>query len=136
LRDLNGVLNLDGVALQDPQRRADVRGWIDGGSMTVAAEGERLLAYAALDHSFFARAFTRMVYVAPSARRRGLGRALGRAAEARATTARIFTSTNASNAAMQSLLASLGYTRCGEIHGLDEGDPEVFYFKDIGPVHT
>lgn len=129
--EFEAILDLDEVTARDPQRASDIRGWVDGGSTIVAEEHERLLGYAVLDHSFFGRAFLRMVNVASSSRRRGVGRALVRAAEARASTPRIFTSTNASNTAMQSLLTSLGYTRCGEVHGLDEGDPEVFYFRDL-----
>lgn len=129
--DLEAILDLDEVTARDPQRASDVRDWVEGGSTIVAAEGERLLGYAVLDHLFFGRSFIRMVYVAALSRRRGVGRTLVQAAEAQATTPRIFTSTNASNAAMQALLGSLGYTRCGEVHGLDDGDPEVFYFRDI-----
>lgn len=129
--DLQAVLDLDEFAARDPQRVSDLRAWLDDGLMMIAEQGGRLLGYAVCDRSFFGRSFIRMVYVAALSRRRGVGRALVRAAEARATTPRIFTSTNASNAAMQALLGSLGYTRCGEVHGLDEGDPELFYFRDL-----
>lgn len=101
--------------------------------MIVAEEEGRLLGYAVCDRSFFGRPFIRMVYVAAPSRRRGIGRALTQAVEVPASARRIFTSTNASNTPMQSLLTSLGYTRCGEVHGLDEGDPEVFYYRDLKP---
>ncbi len=42
---------------------------------------------------------------------------------------KLFTSTNLSNLPMQALLAKLGYTLSGVIHNLDEGDPELVYFK-------
>lgn len=129
--DVQAVLDLDEVAARDPQRMSDLKFWIDGGSVIVAAKEGRLLGYAVLDRSFFGRSFIRMVYVAASSRRLGVGRALVQTAEVQAARPRIFTSTNASNTAMQALLAGLGYTRCGEVHGLDEGDPEVFYFRDL-----
>lgn len=50
----------------------------------------------------------------------------------RADTAKLFTSTNESNVAMQRLCDRLGYVRSGFIENLDERDPEVVYFKVNG----
>ena len=47
-------------------------------------------------------------------------------------TPKLFTSTNLSNLRMQSLLAKLDYELSGVIHNLDEGDPEIVYFKRVG----
>ena len=44
---------------------------------------------------------------------------------------KLFTSTNRSNAPMQSLLAKLGYRPSGVIENLDEGDPELVYMKHV-----
>ena len=130
--ELEAISALDEVAAVAPRRASDIRGWIDNGAMIIAEDRGRLLGYAVCDRSFFGRSFLRMLYVAAGSRRRGVGRALVRAAEALASTPRVFASTNASNAAMHALLESLGYIRCGEVRGLDEGDPEVFYFRDVG----
>ena len=46
-------------------------------------------------------------------------------------TPKLFTSTNLSNLPMQSLLAKLEYQLSGVIHNLDEGDPEIVYFKRL-----
>lgn len=48
-------------------------------------------------------------------------------------TPKLFTSTNLSNVRMQALLNKLGYTLTGTVHNLDEGDPEIFYFKRVRP---
>jgi ribosomal protein S18 acetylase RimI-like enzyme len=71
-----------------------------------------------------------LIVVHDASRRRGVGRALLRASVDRAGTARVFSSTNASNVAMQSLFAAEGWTLSGRLDGLDEGDPEIFYFFD------
>jgi hypothetical protein len=42
---------------------------------------------------------------------------------------RLFTSTNRSNELMRKLLGKAGFTFCGEIDALDEGDPELFFFR-------
>jgi RimJ/RimL family protein N-acetyltransferase len=43
-------------------------------------------------------------------------------------TNKIFTSTNRSNTPMQRALAKADFTFAGEINGLDDGDPERFYY--------
>jgi hypothetical protein len=46
-------------------------------------------------------------------------------------TGKLFTSTNESNKPMQGLLQSLAYQPSGTVYNLDEGDPEIFYFKRL-----
>lgn len=72
-----------------------------------------------------------MLYVHANHRRRGAGTALVQHLESLCQTPKLFTSTNLSNLAMQSLLAKLGYELSGVIHNLDEGDPELVYFKRL-----
>jgi hypothetical protein len=55
-----------------------------------------------------------------------------RAAVEFASTPRVFTSTNKSNTAMQALLRSEGWSWSGELVGLDEGDPELVYYRSRG----
>ena len=78
-----------------------------------------------------ARGFLRLLAVRETARRRGIGSTLFRAAEQRCASDKLFTSTNASNAAMQQLLARLGYVRSGKIENLDPGDPEWVYVRAL-----
>jgi GNAT superfamily N-acetyltransferase len=80
---------------------------------------------------FFGRDFLEHLVVVVDARRRGHGRRL---LEAFATVARTraFTSTNESNGPMRRMLESAGFTPCGEVRGLDDDDPELFYFRSGG----
>lgn len=97
----------------------------------LVAESNRIVGYAVTAPvHFFARDFVELIVVHDAFRRRGVGRALLRAAVDRAGTARVFSSTNASNEAMQSLFAADGWTLSGQLEGLDEGDPEIVYFID------
>ena len=43
----------------------------------------------------------------------------------------LFTSTNLSNIPAQRLFEKLDYTRTVMVENLDEGDPEIFYFKRL-----
>ena len=80
---------------------------------------------------FFHRDFIDLLFVAPTAQRQGVGRALIRAALRGAATSRVFTSTNESNTPMRELLRSEGWTCSGVLTGLDEGDPEHVFFPDF-----
>jgi hypothetical protein len=46
-------------------------------------------------------------------------------------TDKLFTFTNRSNEPMQKLMDDAGYSPSGTVYNLDEGDPELFYFKRI-----
>jgi GNAT superfamily N-acetyltransferase len=79
--------------------------------------------------SFFGFDFLELLFVAASHRRQGIGSALVEAWEERAQSAKLFTSTNSSNVAMQRMCERMGYMRSGVIENLDEGDPELVFFK-------
>jgi GNAT superfamily N-acetyltransferase len=84
-----------------------------------------------LNYNFFHNGNIDMLYVHSDHRRRGAGAALLRHLESQCKTPKLFTSTNLSNLPMQSLLAKLEYVVSGVIHNLDEGDPEIVYFKRL-----
>jgi len=121
--DLRSILDLD--------RQEWLRGHVAAGEVLIASdEGDAILGYVVVDHSFFERGFVQLLFVAESARRSGVGARLLAEAVERARPARVFTSTNLSNSPMHALLAKAGWTSAGMVEGLDEGDPEVFYFID------
>jgi ribosomal protein S18 acetylase RimI-like enzyme len=130
--DLDEMVAADGAASADPGRREFLRKAIAESNALVAVASGALAGYAVLDHSFYGNAFLALLVVRADARRHGHGTALLRAAEARARTPKLFTSTNASNGAMQKLLERAGYERSGVIENLDSGDPELVYVRFLG----
>ena len=80
--------------------------------------------------SFFGRDFVRLLAVSASHRRSGIGSALLTAAALQATTDVVFTSTNESNGAMRALLRRDNWTYSGTLTGLDEGDPELVFWRE------
>lgn len=78
---------------------------------------------------FFGRDFIELLAVSPAARRSGVGRALLRQSLAVAGTSQVFTSTNTSNQPMRSLLRAEDWSFSGQLHGLDEDDPELVFHK-------
>jgi ribosomal protein S18 acetylase RimI-like enzyme len=127
--DFAALRAADALAASDPARARTLRRAIDTGECLVACEAADVLGFAIVDHSFYDHGFLRLLVVRESARRRGIGSALVRAAEQRCASTKLFTSTNASNAPMQRLLERLGYARSGTIENLDPGDPEWVYVR-------
>jgi len=99
-------------------------------SLVAVGHGQIVGFLAVRPGHFYQRDFIDLLLVAPRSRRQGIGRALMRAALQNATTPRMFTSTNESNAPMRTLLRSEGWNPSGVLTGLDEGDPEHVFFHD------
>lgn len=131
LDDRDSIVALDRIADSDVNRVAFIERALRSETCVVADQDGSVVGYAVLEYTFFDQGFVSMLYVAETARRRGVGRTLMRELEARCRTLKLFTSTNESNSPMQALLASLGYTPSGVIHNLDPGDPELVYFLDL-----
>ena len=98
--------------------------------VAVASNGEVEGFVVTTVRSFFARDFVRLLAVSPRHRRSGIGSALLAAAIHRATTDVVFISTNESNSAMRALLVRDGWTYSGTLTGIDEGDPEIVFWRE------
>lgn len=130
IEDLAALCAIDQRAEQDEQRRDLLRHAIASSGCYLAVAHGRVAGYGILTYHFFGNGFIDVLYVAPDARRQGIGAALMRHMARQCRTRKLFTSTNLSNLPMQQLLATLDYALSGVIHNLDEGDPELMYFKD------
>lgn len=96
----------------------------------VAVDGARVCGFALSSDTFFGRTFISHLFVDAAYRRQSLGSQLMVASCTESPTQRLFTSTNESNQPMHALLTRLGWRRAGSVDGLDDGDPEVFYYVD------
>jgi GNAT superfamily N-acetyltransferase len=130
-RDEAAVVAIDTVASAgDEERTRLLREAIEAGECIVYERNGRVLGFSVLRRGhFYGRDFIDLLFVTADARRQGIGRSLMRATIAAATTTSVFTSTNKSNSPMQALLDSEGWSTSGELVGLDEGDPELVYFR-------
>lgn len=130
--DLPTLIDLDAIARREPRRREFIAQAIAAGQCWVAVDARDtsiLLGYGVLNDSFFEQAFIPLIVVKDSERRRGVGSAILRALESRCAAAKLFTSTNASNEPMRSLLGKLGFIGSGHVENLDDGDPELIFVK-------
>ncbi len=131
--DIDALLALDLIAQGEPLRQAFIRKAVNDGHCTVVEAAGQVVAYLIMERNFFGWPFIELVYVHDDYRKHGYATTLMQHIEATCGTEKLFTSTNLSNLRMQRLLEKLGYTVSGVVHNLDEGDPEVFYFKR--PAH-
>jgi GNAT superfamily N-acetyltransferase len=129
--DVDGVLRLDPFAAAGDRGRVGfLRRSVELGECLVYCGQGSVAGYAVVRPAhFFGRDFVDLLLVDPTRRRSGIGRALLRAALAGAGTGQVFTSTNTSNQPMRSLLRAEGWSFSGELVGLDEGDPELVFYK-------
>ena len=129
--DINALCSLDLVAQRENERREFIRREIVSGNCFVAVLDEAIVGYGVLNYTFYYNGCIDMLYIHSGYRRSGAGAALIRFMESLCQTPKLFASTNLSNLPMQSLLAKLDYVLSGVIHNLDEGDPEIVYFKRL-----
>jgi GNAT superfamily N-acetyltransferase len=116
--------------MQPAWKRARLDRALANGEVRVMEDAGTIVGFSWLTE-FIGHTFVNVLAVDERARRRGYAGELLAAALAEATTDRIFTSTNVSNAPMHAVLDRYGWKRCGEVDELDPGDPEVFYVKRL-----
>ncbi len=133
--DIEAIISVDHVAAHDENRRWHICEWVSGDNTILAIVDDALVGYAVLEYTFFSLGFISMLIVAETTRRKGVGTALVSHLEEICKTDKLFTSTNQSNKPMQALMQSMSYKPSGIVYNLDDGDPELFYFKKLDGNH-
>ncbi len=131
LIDLASIYAVDPVAAKSDKRERFLAKSIESKSCAIALMKGPPCGYIVFDQSFFGYGFIHLVVVAANHRRSGIASRLIEFIEQICPTEKLFTSTNQSNVIMQNLLEKLGYSRSGLIENVDEGDPELVYFKKL-----
>jgi GNAT superfamily N-acetyltransferase len=129
--DAGALKTFDEVARDQPSRQAYIDWAVESEQCFVAVDDSEPVGYAVLSYHFYGNGWVDMLYVARDTRRRGIGSALMAHLEQNCTTPKLFASTNQSNKPMQALLEKAGFESSGVIHNLDDGDPELVYFKPL-----
>lgn len=129
--DVEALCSLDLIAVRENERREFIKRSIASSTCHVAVVENEVIGYGVLNYTFFGNGSIDMLYVHSNHRRCGAGEILLRYLESLCETPKLFVTTNLSNLAMQSLLVKLEYVLSGVIHNLDEGDPEIVYFKRL-----
>jgi N-acetylglutamate synthase-like GNAT family acetyltransferase len=129
--DLEAVLSFVRNEPVRHERESLLTARVQFGDVTIFERESRVLGYALCrTHSFFGRDFVELLTVTFEERRQGIGSVLLQECVDLSSTKRIFTSTNQSNLAMTALLEKLGWEFSGQLVGIDNGDPELIFYKD------
>ncbi len=89
------------------------------------------VGFVIFDYRFFDQGWIELIVIDEKYRGKGIaGKAFDLLCE-QCKSDKVFTSTNRSNAPMQRALTKANFIFAGEIIGLDDGDPELFYYKKL-----
>ena len=92
---------------------------------------KRAVGFLLFDYRFFDQGWIELIVIEEQERGKGIGGQAMNLLCKQCKTEKIFTSSNSSNVQMQKALTKIGFSFAGEIIGLDDGDPELFYYKQI-----
>ncbi len=112
------------------QRRAEkiVQAIVNGQCFIIEAD-EKEVGFMLFDYRFFDQGWIELIIIDEEHRGKGIATKAMELICKESKTNKVFTSTNKSNTKMQKALAKAGFSFAGEIIGLDDGDPELFYFR-------
>ncbi|WLD94611.1 GNAT family N-acetyltransferase [Alkalihalobacillus sp. AL-G] len=130
LNELEDIVKIDSETIGDESRRKVLKEAIEEQRCLIVIVNGSVGGFLVYNTQFFDCSFISLVIVKPSERRKGIASSLIRGFEKISPTEKIFSSTNQSNEGMQKVFSKLGYEKCGWINNLDEGDPELIYFKN------
>lgn len=95
---------------------------------------KQAIGFVIFDYRFFDQGWIELIVIDEEYRGKGIGGKVFDLICEQCKTDKIFTSTNSSNTRMQRALAKSDFSFAGELNGLDDGDPERFYFKRIKSI--
>jgi RimJ/RimL family protein N-acetyltransferase len=93
--------------------------------------GRQAIGFVIFDYRFFDQGWIELMIIDEAYRGQGVGGKVFELIVAQCKAEKLFTSTNRSNTPMQRALAKAGFSFAGQLTGLDEGDPELFYYRLI-----
>ncbi|WP_316861494.1 GNAT family N-acetyltransferase [uncultured Cohaesibacter sp.] len=127
--DINAALRIDMDVLEHAGRADHIRSVAFRTGLYLAHKGKEPVGDCCVDFNYFlGQAFVSLLIVAQPFQKMGFGFALLEHVE-RLLDGDLWTSTNLTNGPMISLLLGRGYRACGQLDGLDDRDPELFFKK-------
>ena len=130
-QELESIWVLDRMVIGNSSRKDFLTDAVRAGQCWLAHIGDTVAGFGVLEQSFYRQGFVSLLMTHPNYRRCGVATALIHHFESICPTEKFFTSTNESNLIAQRVYETLGFVRSGYIENLDEGDPEIIYFKRL-----
>jgi predicted GNAT superfamily acetyltransferase len=129
--DTHLIVSLAASAIGAQRAVALVRSHFERGALLVAEDDGEAVGFLAYRTDWFQCTFVSLVVVAEVARRRGVARALFQAVERRSPSARLFSSSEETNAASIQMHRALGFVQSGHIDNLPQGYRELLFYKRL-----
>lgn len=93
--------------------------------------GKQEVGFVIFDYRFFDQGWVELIIIDEKYRGKGIGGKTFDIICGQCKSNKVFTSTNSSNTQMQKALTKANFTFAGKLNGLDDGDPELFYYKKV-----
>lgn len=129
MKEFESIIAIDREVIGNDSRTEYIKKGVKEERCLVVESDNKLVGFLIFERNFFNCSFITLVIVSPMARRRGVATALIHHFVTISPTEKIFSSTNQSNKDMQKVFVANGFVQSGVIENLDEGDPEIIYFK-------
>ncbi|MEH7115598.1 GNAT family N-acetyltransferase [Neobacillus niacini] len=127
--DLDDIVKIDEEVIGNNNRFDYIMKAIEEERCIVVNNKNLIVGFLLFDTHFFNCSFISLIIVKPTERRKGYASSLIEYFINISPTKKIFSSTNKSNQTMQEVFKINGFIQSGFIENLDEGDPEIIYFK-------
>ena len=92
---------------------------------------DKEVGFVIFDYRFFDQGWIELIIIDKEYRGKGIGGKTFDLICEQSKSDKVFTSTNSSNTQMQRALMTADFAFAGKINGLDDGDPEHFYYKKV-----
>lgn len=129
IADLNAIVQLDREVIGNMSRRKSIENAIMQERCIIVKENDKVVGFLIYDTNFFECTFISLIIVSPSKRRKGYGSQMLNFMVRTSLTQKVFSSTNRSNNSMQKVFEANGFVESGIVENLDEGDPEILFYK-------
>jgi ribosomal protein S18 acetylase RimI-like enzyme len=129
LEDVENIVAVDREVISNDIRRDYIKKAVEEDRCIVVKSENKIVGFLIFNTNFFDCSFISLIIVSPTARRKGYATSLMDYFVNISPTKKVFSSTNQSNKDMQKVFIANGFVQSGVVENLDEGDPEIIYFK-------
>lgn len=129
--DADVILSLAASAIGDRRAGTLLRSHVERGELLVAEDDGETVGFIAYRTDWFGCTLVSLVVVAEHVRQRGVARTLFQALEQRSPSARLFSSTEETNAVAIQMHRALGLVPSGHIDNLPQGYRELLFYKRL-----
>ncbi|MBH0174058.1 GNAT family N-acetyltransferase [Fictibacillus sp. 23RED33] len=127
---LQKIIELDKKIIGSDHRKEELEHAIKEERCLILYQEDEIAAFLIYHTHFFDCCFISLIMVDPAHQRKGLASSLLTHMSRISPTNKLFSSTNESNESMKKVFIKNNFKKSGFIDNLDEGDPEIIYYRN------